>query len=391
MRRLLAALVLGLAGGLFALAAVEVALRLGGFARQFITPDRVIGYRLTPDFSRSLTEIAATETVLRLSTNNLGLRRDQPTAVHKPAGTARVLVLGDSQTEGIVENRDGYPALLESSLAVNGAVEVLNAGVSGYSPLLEYLWLREWGVRLEPDIAVLALYTGNDLGELTASVGNFAGLGPWSRLATMRREATQWAILRPGAPDLWPETDSWLRATSRAYDLVRSRMRGPESERIEAIGAAVQQCPGCLQSLWQAWMSQERPSEYAEASLRLREVLSRFRAFADEIHARPLALLLPTKLDVEPETVRNEVEKTQATLGLRMNPTAFALSVRAQMLAACAAQKVEVIDLLPALRAARERDGQELFWVLDWHLNPAGNRAVAAAVEPRLAALLRSR
>jgi hypothetical protein len=223
-------------------------------------------------------------------------------------------------------------------------------------------------------------------------VGNFAGLGPWSRLATMGRDAQGgWAIRRPGAPEPWPEADTWLRSKSRAYDLVRSRMRGPSSERIESIGAAVRQCPGCMQSLWQEWMSQERPTEYAEAGVQLREVLGRFRALAAEIGARPLVLLLPTKLEVEPESVRETVQAVQATLGLTTPPATFAQAVRVQMLSACASEHLEVVDLLPALREARQRSERDLYWVIDWHLNTEGNRAVAEAIAPRLAALARPR
>src|SRR6185295_4615691 len=103
-------------------------------------------YRLTPDNERTLTQFEAPEVSLPLRTNNLGLRRDSRTEVEKPVGRARVLVLGDSQTEGLVRNRDTYTAVLEESLVTEGAAaEVLNAGASGYSPLLKYLWLRERG------------------------------------------------------------------------------------------------------------------------------------------------------------------------------------------------------------------------------------------------------
>ena len=71
-------------------------------------------------------------------------------------------------------------------------------------------------------------------------------------------------------------------------------------------------------------------------------------------------------------------------------PAIFAQSVRAQMLAAAAAERIEIIDLLPALREAHAKEARDFFWVMDWHLNPDGNRAVATAIETRVGALLRS-
>ncbi len=110
-----------------------------------------------------------------LRTNNLGLRRDTPTALQKPPGGLRILVLGDSQSEGIVENAETYAALVESALGRVRRTEVLNAATSGYSPLLSYLWWERYGASLQPDAVLLALYTGNDLGELLGQKQDFGG------------------------------------------------------------------------------------------------------------------------------------------------------------------------------------------------------------------------
>lgn len=383
MRRLVAAIALALAGGLVGLGAAEVAVRASGAGRQFVTPDSEIGYRLTPDFSRTLQAFGSSDPGLRLATNNLGLRRDGDTTIAKPEGTTRVLVLGDSQTEGIVENADTFAAVLETRLAARGGakVEVLNGGVSGYSPLLEYLWLREWGARLAPDVVVLVLYTGNDIGELTARETNFAGFGPRLDLATMTPDGDRWTIQPPGAPSRLAMADVRLRSWSRAYEMVRSRMGGGQSAGVEVIGRVAQVCPGCLQALWQVWLAQERPDDYETALLELGALLDLVRASTAEIGARLVVAVLPTKLDVEPQTVGESAAGAARMLGLRSPPEGATQSTRARMVAECESRGIEVHDLQPALRQARAESGRELYWGFDWHLNPEGNRVVARALE----------
>jgi len=388
MRKAVAALGLALAGGLLALGAVEVGLRLTGLGRQFVVPDARIGYRLTPNFARTLQGFGMPS--MKLATNDLGLRRDAPTSVVKPAGTQRVLVLGDSQTEGIVENADTYAAVLEQRLGAGGKgrIEVLNAGVSGYSPLLEVLWLREWGLRLAPDVVVLALYTGNDIGELTARETNFAGFGPRLHLATMSGEGGDWTIRRPGAPSAPAQADAWLRAHSRAWELVRSRMRGASPPGEEVVGRVAQSCPGCLQALWQAWLAETQPAKYERALAQLGVVLELAQSAAESIGARLLVVVLPTKLEVEPESVRGVVATASATLGLRQPPELNGREARARMVEACRARGIEVLDLLPELSEARAAAERDFYWAFDWHLDPGGNRAVAEALLEPVSALL---
>ena len=98
--------------------------------------------------------------------NSLGLR-DREYSVEKEPGAFRILALGDSFTEGHgVTIEHTYVKILEKKLneapAGNLKYEFINCGVSSYSPLLEYLFLKLRGLRLEPDMVVL-FYNFNDL------------------------------------------------------------------------------------------------------------------------------------------------------------------------------------------------------------------------------------
>jgi lysophospholipase L1-like esterase len=91
-------------------------------------------------------------------TNSFGLRSPE-VAVPKPAGTLRVLLLGDSFTLGFrVGDDEVFARVLERQLRTDygfSSVEVVNAGVLSYCPLLEYLQYRNHLNILEPDLVVL--------------------------------------------------------------------------------------------------------------------------------------------------------------------------------------------------------------------------------------------
>ena len=89
-------------------------------------------------------------------TNSLGVR-DREVASTKPPGTVRILMLGDSFTEGGgLAEADTIPRRVEAALRGGcPGVEVINAGVASYSPILEYLLLKEIGGAVSPDLIVL--------------------------------------------------------------------------------------------------------------------------------------------------------------------------------------------------------------------------------------------
>lgn len=93
---------------------------------------------------------------VHIRTNRYGLRGADP-VIPKPAGTFRILMMGDSFTFGFpVRDEEAFCHLIEQGLRAQGLpVEVINAGVSGYSPTLHYISLRDQYLEFEPDLVVL--------------------------------------------------------------------------------------------------------------------------------------------------------------------------------------------------------------------------------------------
>lgn len=91
--------------------------------------------------------------------------RDREHSIEKPDGAFRVLVLGDSFTEGLqLPVEETYCELLETRLNQDRSrpFEVLNTGVGAFSTDQEYLALKHYWGAYHPDLIVLAFCVEND-------------------------------------------------------------------------------------------------------------------------------------------------------------------------------------------------------------------------------------
>jgi lysophospholipase L1-like esterase len=121
----------------------------------FLEDDPVLLWRLRPDF------VSATLGHPML-TNAIGMR-DGPVGP-KPAGTLRILSLGESATWGHgVEAEETYTERLGGLLArPDRPVDAINAGQPAWSIWQSWLYLSTEGIAVEPDV-VLLYHLQNDL------------------------------------------------------------------------------------------------------------------------------------------------------------------------------------------------------------------------------------
>ena len=96
------------------------------------------------------------------SINSLGLRGPE-IAAEKPAGTFRILGVGDSITFGIgVRDKETYLRQIETALNAQyhdrPRFEVLNSGVQGYNTYDEVIALEKRWLPLQPDLVVIFFY-----------------------------------------------------------------------------------------------------------------------------------------------------------------------------------------------------------------------------------------
>ena len=164
-RERVANLLLVICSVIFALAVVEVGLRIVDFS--YLSTwrfDSITGKALLPGAQMWNTE----EGLAFVQINSDGLR-DSEHALEKPDNTIRIAILGDSYAEAIqvpveqsfwriVQDKLGNCAGLEGK-----QVEVINFGVSGFGTVQELLTLKHKVWKYSPDIVLLAFLTGNDI------------------------------------------------------------------------------------------------------------------------------------------------------------------------------------------------------------------------------------
>jgi len=125
------------------------------------------GQSFTDRYKRSLP--------FKVSVNNLGFRGAANIPRSKPAGSFRVLCLGDSYTFGAyVDDSETWPAQLEVALREanpDRQVDVINGGVSGFTIVDELAIVKEQGLSVEPDVVVIG-FVLNDLADLTRRVSS---------------------------------------------------------------------------------------------------------------------------------------------------------------------------------------------------------------------------
>lgn len=97
-------------------------------------------------------------------TNNFGFVKTNATLEKKDSNMFRILVTGDSHLDGVINNHESFPSLLEKHLNSKFPTiktEVLNGGVGFYS-FVNYAGMYKKFKFLKPDVFIVSVYSGND-------------------------------------------------------------------------------------------------------------------------------------------------------------------------------------------------------------------------------------
>lgn len=168
MKRMLANAAIALVASMFAFGCAELVVRLLYKDETYLFPryhtDYTYGkYRirgLRPNMEFWHTSVDGT---WKNTTNARGFRNTRDFAYEKPAGTLRVLSLGDSHAQGNeVRQEQTFSAVLERALARTGhPAEVLNTAVSGFGTAEQLVLLENEGVKYRPDVVVLGFFAND--------------------------------------------------------------------------------------------------------------------------------------------------------------------------------------------------------------------------------------
>jgi lysophospholipase L1-like esterase len=314
--------------------------------------DPVRCYRLKADlaFQHRTPEFAVT-----VYTNHQGLRTDErrlPLELDRRGETGyRLLFLGPSYSFGWGnEFEQSYPALIAAGLQVpRRQVEVVNLGTPGQSVAMQLCWLREFGSRLRPDFVVQTVFWNPRVLQtacperLSCPLVENGFLAP--SLPRWRRRLAELAKRSAAVFYTW-----WIQGSSE---------RLGSTDVVEVPAEILERLAG-------------EPTERTTA--RYLEHIRSTRSYGGA-QAKTAFVFVPPSFVVHPEDLGRWG-------GMPPEQVAEVAALAARVQEGLRGEGVLFIDTTPALRraAARER----LYYWLDTHLNPAGNRVVAEAVLERL-------
>ncbi|MFC1631621.1 hypothetical protein ACFL1I_03855 [Candidatus Omnitrophota bacterium] len=327
-------------------------LRVKNFPKHLYRPDEKLGCVLVPNAKAQYSSRCYS---INIEINSLGLR-DREFSLEKGPGVSRILVLGDSMTFGsCVDNDQTYPKYLEKLLNMNAVdnqkYEVINAGVFAWGLNQEYNYLKSQGIRLNPDLIIVGVYTNDVEDAYRAKVNSALPLSPRFPFKKFVAEYSYFY--------------KFLRVY---YDiaLLKLGLRFPAAMFTSPADILNQNCPERLQLTFD----------------QAKQEMLKIRDLARENNARIIFAVLPGVPTVLAELNSGQsaaVKKTrwfnQAFMEL------YYLKVHQEILKRLRADQIPVIDPLPRFaQVCQVHSWEYLYFWCDQHFTPEGNRLAAEVI-----------
>ncbi|MBU0755313.1 MAG: SGNH/GDSL hydrolase family protein, partial [Planctomycetes bacterium] len=306
-----------------------------------------------------------------------GLRRKE-VAVPKPENTFRILVLGDSVVFGEgVAFHNTFSSLLEAALQEapgRKKIEVINAGVNGYSPFNELHYYLEQGRKFEPDL-VVTVFCMNDVANPRLH---------WNAMQYAVTSIPEEAIpntdydrdkILPIVHDLWEAeqlvvSPPSLLMRSKLFSLIYRAVKGG------SLATGRTQEP---ETAWYAKVEGRRWPTFitGEDSLSIRVLMD-----DDSREWRWLCSIY--------DQLNNAVQQDHVRFVLLLAPLSYQLEEgypfvpQERLIDYCKERDIPCLDLLPIFRARQNKAlffGQHEGYLDIWHLNEEGHRVVSEALQ----------
>lgn len=321
----------------------EVGLRLIGFAPPAINTefDPQLGWRGIPN---SKITNSGKEFDAELELDALGLRDDftENRQSAKKRGVYRLLFLGDSFVNGYtVDREDLFVDRLERAWAEeNRAIEIVNAGIQGYSTDQQLRWLELNGETFAPDLVVLFPYE-NDIW--------------WNGSETYVGEPKPMydddGVL--ATDDLEePPPRTWFEKT--AIGALPRRFESAPTIEVDGSPIGVEYSSRLT----------DPPSPTRAAERRTRVLVQKIRDTATAFGARFAVCPIPSKAHVYEADTEDALDPARPY-------EIFAATARSM--------DTHLIDVVTDLRAAVE-EGRSPYYDYDFHLNAVGNGVLARSL-----------
>lgn len=357
----------------FCLLFTEVALRFSvadsHHPTRVMQPDPEYLFLLEPNARGSWDFLISDEELLPLTMNISPQGFRDRTYGPKQENELRILMLGDSHMLGAsVELEDSVPKQLERLLQLSYPdvlVSVINAGIMAAGPIQELGMLRKHGIAMEPDIVMLELYPANDIGDSLEWVGKTlqAYHDKWQDSLTAIRRASTFPH----------RIERWAQMHSRLYSALDSLI--PEQHLLVSVFEGLRVYPQFVppQPLENSGRVPGVEPDLRDWYPELAEGFALLKEYVYEIHDECrahqmdfVAYVMPSFLDLDDSAWQ------WATGDSGLYERHKALHLTEQFFCDEGFACCPIRDML---RCGHEP--QEVFYPLDGHCTPLGNRLIA--------------
>lgn len=261
-----------------------------------------------------------------LNTNNLGFREDSDTNVKKLKDAIRILVTGDSHIDGVVNNSESFPNVLEARLNSGNQTfkfEVINGGVGYYGFEHYELFLHKY-LFLKPDKYIVVIYTGNDFLDSARIVEVKLGF----------------------------------------------------NERMPTYLNSLQKCmhEGITpQVMNQIYYFKTFPQMKEKVVKHVIGIMLRINELCKQYKIDFIVVLLPTKADVEWEADNRRLDEEKECLGLSGADLSINKDLKDDLIEFLSQHNIKYLDIYNDM----VNGSAEFYWKKDYHLNDQGHRFLA--------------
>ena len=289
---------------------------------------------------------------VHFSFNAHGLREGDDVTPKKPAGTKRIVALGDSFTLGrYLEQEELFLDQLEQLYGDAGhKIQLVNTGSEGFSTDQEVTWLLEHGDDWKPDIVLLLPYE-NDL--------FWCGQSEYTGIQKPR--------FTPEGVREVEELDNTLdRGWIKGSAIGRKLFSKPGVPTFKPGGAEIPSEFGVVLDTMPEFMD--------DASARAQGALKALVAKCNDLEAELVIAPIPA------ETAISSADKNRLGKGFGLDSSSwsgdYAVDRFTELATAAGVPRQRVLDMRPTFRAKADA-GEALYYDKDWHLAPHGNSVLA--------------
>ncbi len=284
--------------------------------------------------------------------NSRGFNDIDHATARPPSVTRRIVALGDSFAMGSVPYPANYLTLLESTLAPDGSVEVVNMGVSGTDPVDYLSMLVQEGLAFGPDLVLVNFFVGNDF-------------------ESRERRPYEYSFVATFVHALWQLSGARSPGVALPDGRVSEYRDDEPSMTLDRfLGVEVDR----------SWVYVRTTGRLAEATARAGEYLRAIRDISRRAGADIVVVVIPDEVQVNADLQTQVVRSS----GYSATELDFDMPNRA-IAAELAADGIPMLDLLSIFQ--QQGRATRLYKPQDTHWNIAGNRVAAESI----AAFLRDR